>query len=78
MNLSWIGLRNWLSVAGATFAGGAAGYLQANMTAGFTGALPWKQIGLGAAMAGLVAIAHLAQVPTDEQMAKMVKGVAKS
>lgn len=63
MNLSWATAKNWLSVAASAFVGGAAGYLQANMTEGFTGAMPWRSIEIGAAVAGIIAVAHLAQVP---------------
>ena len=73
MTLSWVTLRNWLSVGGSVFAGGAIGYLQANLSAGFTGALPWKQIAIGAGMAGLVAVVHLAQIPTTMQMQALAK-----
>ncbi len=70
MKLSWTTLENWLSVAGMTALGGAVGYLQANMTAGLTGQVPWKQIAVGALLAGTAAVVHLAQVPPQSQEKK--------
>jgi len=69
MKLSWTTLENWLSLAGATFLGGAVGYLQADLTPGAlaSGAIPWKQVIIGAILTGAVAVAHLAQVPQSSQ-----------
>ncbi len=63
LSLSWTSRRNWMSVAGALFIGGATGYVQTNLTAGLSGAMPWKQIIIGAAVMGGLSIFHLAQVP---------------
>ncbi len=62
-SLSWTTARHWLSVAGSVFIGGAAGYVQALLTAGKLTSLPYKQIAIGAVLAGLLAIGHLGQIP---------------
>ena len=62
-SVSWAKLENWLSVAGSAFVGAGIGYVQADLTQAITGAMPWKQIVIGAVAAGAIAVAHLAQVP---------------
>jgi hypothetical protein len=62
-SLKWTSIENWLSVIGATFVGGATGYVEANLQAGLSGATPWKQIAIGAGVMGVVAVVHLAQIP---------------
>lgn len=62
-SLKWTSVENWLSVIGATFVGGATGYVEANLSAGLSGATPWKQIVIGAGVMGVIALIHLAQIP---------------
>jgi hypothetical protein len=61
--LGWATFGNWLSVGAATFAGGAVGYLQASLVSDLASGVPWRSIAIGAVAAGVIAVAHLAQVP---------------
>ena len=52
--------KNWLSTLGSAFVGGSTTFLAANITAGIpTTAQGVETFAAGAAVAGLVAIAHL-------------------
>lgn len=61
MSLRWTTWKNWLSVAVWTFIGGAAMYL--SVADADTVLTHWKRFAIGAALAGVIAVAHLGQIP---------------
>ena len=60
--------KHWLSVGGATFCGGAVGYMQTHLSTGIpTGEQQVRAFAIGAALAGAIALSHLFQTrPGDE------------
>lgn len=58
--------KNWISVVASSFAGGSLGWLDAHVQAMPTTGHQLAAVAAGAAVAGLIAVAHLFQTPASK------------